>query len=80
MIYSALWRALPGPTVLKAVQVLVLVALAVAVLFLWVFPRIAPSMPFNENTVGTALPAGSPVGAHGIPFGAHGVEVGRGAA
>lgn len=73
MIYSALWRALPGPTVLKAVQALVLVALAVAVLFLWVFPRIAPSMPFNENTVGTALPAGS-------PFGVHGVETGRGGA
>ena len=62
MIYGALWRALPGPTVLKAVQALVLLAAAVAVLFLWVFPRIAPAMPFNENTVGAASTIGSPLG------------------
>ena len=61
MIYAALWRALPGPRLAKAVQALVLVAVAVAVLFLWVFPRIAPLMPFNDNTVGSA-PA---VGSHG---------------
>ena len=29
----------------------VLVLAVVAVLFLWVFPRIAPLMPFNDNTV-----------------------------
>lgn len=58
MLYSALWRALPGPTALKALQALVLVALVVAVLFLWVFPRIAPLMPFNDNTV-DASPAPS---------------------
>ena len=54
MLYSALWRALPGPTPAKALQVLVLLAAVVAFLFLWLFPRIAPSMPFNENTVGAA--------------------------
>jgi hypothetical protein len=72
MIYSALWRALPGPTVAKAAQALVLVALVVAVLFLWVFPRIAPSMPFNENTVGAAVPAGSTSGVHGVEGGGGG--------
>ena len=32
--------------------VLALVAAVVAVLFLWVFPAIAPHMPFNDQTVG----------------------------
>ena len=59
MIYGALWRALPGPAVLKALQALVLLGVVVAVLFLWVFPRIAPVMPFNENTVGAAATVGS---------------------
>jgi hypothetical protein len=54
MIYGAIWRALPGPTLLKALQALVLAALVVAVLFLWVFPRVAPYMPFNDNTVDAA--------------------------
>ena len=54
MIYGALWRSLPGPAVLKALLALVLVALVVAVLFVWVFPRVAPHMPFNDNTVGAA--------------------------
>ena len=56
MLYGALWRALPGPTPAKALQVLVLLAAVVAFLFLWLFPRIAPSMPFNDNTVGAAGP------------------------
>ena len=54
MIYGAIWRALPGPTALKVLQALLLVALVVAVLFLWVFPRVAPYMPFNDNTVDAA--------------------------
>jgi hypothetical protein len=54
MIYGAIWRALPGPTPLKVLQALLLVALVVAVLFLWVFPRVAPYMPFNDNTVDAA--------------------------
>ena len=58
MLYSALWRALPGRPAVKALQALVLVVLVVAVLFLWVFPRIAPLMPFNDNTV-DAGPAGA---------------------
>jgi len=54
MIYGAIWRALPGPTALKVLQSVLLVALVVAVLFLWVFPRVAPYMPFNDNTVDAA--------------------------
>ncbi|MFV0453310.1 MAG: hypothetical protein ACK5LS_13915 [Propioniciclava sp.] len=52
MFYSWLWRILPGPTVLKLLQAGILVAAVVAVLFTWVFPQIAPLLPFNENTVG----------------------------
>lgn len=51
MLYAALWRALPGPFVVKALLALVLLAAVVAFCFLWLFPRIAPSMPFNDNTV-----------------------------
>ena len=54
MLYSALWRALPGPAPVKLLQALVLLAAVVAFLFLWLFPRMAPLMPFNDNTVGAA--------------------------
>ena len=57
MLYAALWRALPGPAPAKLLQALVLLAAVVAFLFLWLFPRIAPLMPFNDNTVG-ATPMG----------------------
>lgn len=50
--YGLIWRILPGPMALKVFEVLILVVAVVAVLFTWVFPLIAPYMPFNENTVG----------------------------
>jgi hypothetical protein len=50
-MYSALWRALPGPRPAKVVQCVVLALLALAVCFLWLFPTIAPHMPFNDTTV-----------------------------
>ena len=51
-MYGWLWRLLPGPV---PVRVLIMAVLAAAVLvacFLWVYPAIAPYMPFNETTVG----------------------------
>ena len=51
-MYGWLWRHLPGPT---AVRVLIRGGRAAAVLtacFLWVYPAIAPHMPFNQTTVG----------------------------
>jgi hypothetical protein len=51
-VYGRLWRVLPGPVAAKAVQVLVLLVLVVAVCFGWVFPAVAPHLPFNEGTVG----------------------------
>jgi hypothetical protein len=50
--YGLIWRLLPGPTALKVVEACVLVLAVVAVLFTWVFPQIAPYMPFNDTTVG----------------------------
>lgn len=58
MLYAALWRALPGPFVVRVLLATVLALLLVAVCFLWLFPHIAPLMPFNDNTVDpTALRA-----------------------
>ena len=51
MLYAALWRRLPGPLVVRVLLAALLVLLVVVVCFLWVFPRIAPLMPFNDNTV-----------------------------
>jgi hypothetical protein len=51
VIYGALWRALPGPRPVRVVQAVVLVLAAVVFCLLWLFPRIAPHMPFNETTV-----------------------------
>ncbi len=50
--YGLLWRLLPGPKALKIVEALLLVLAVVAVLFVWVFPQVAPYMPFNDTTVG----------------------------
>jgi hypothetical protein len=50
-VYAFVWRHLPGPLVVRIVLALVLLAAVVAVLFLWVFPAIAPQMPFNNGTV-----------------------------
>ena len=52
-MYGPLWRLLPGPWLVKAFQLLVLVAGVVVACFLWLFPAIAPLMPFNDNAVQT---------------------------
>ena len=51
MIYAAIWRALPGPLPVRILLAVVLLVVVVAFCFLWLFPRIAPVMPFNDNTV-----------------------------
>ncbi|MFC5998851.1 hypothetical protein ACFP6A_08980 [Quadrisphaera sp. GCM10027208] len=51
-MYGWIWRSLPGPVAVKVLLALVLVVAVVAVLFVWVFPAIAPYLPFNDNTVG----------------------------
>lgn len=50
-MYGPLWRLLPGPWPVKVVLSLLLVAAVVAACFLWLFPAIAPYMPFSDNSV-----------------------------
>ena len=52
-MYAWLWRALPGHWHVKALLSAVLVVVVVAVCFLWLFPAVAPFMPFNDNTIQT---------------------------
>ncbi len=59
-MYGPLWRALPGPWPVKVFQLLVLVAVVVAVCFLWIFPAIAPHLPFNDNTIDPARASAAP--------------------
>ncbi|MER6989444.1 hypothetical protein ABT337_14200 [Saccharopolyspora hirsuta] len=49
-MYGWIWRHLPGGTGAKAVQAVLLVALAVALLLFVVFPWLDPLLPFNEVT------------------------------
>ena len=68
MIYAAIWRALPGPLAVRLLLSLVLVLAVVAFCFLWLFPRIAPAMPFNDNTVDpTATGAAPAYSLHHLP-------------
>jgi hypothetical protein len=51
-MYGWLWRHLPGPLAVRVVLAVLLVAAVFAVCFVWVYPAIAPHMPFNDTTVG----------------------------
>lgn len=61
-MYGWLWRRLPGGWLVKLVEMLVLLLAALAVLFLLVFPRVGPSLPFNHVTVDGPTPSSSPSG------------------
>ena len=50
-MYSWIWRTLPGGLPGKLLGSLVLLAAAVAVLFLYVFPAVEPLLPFSDVTV-----------------------------
>jgi len=51
-MYGWLWRHLPGPAVVRVVILLALAVVVLAACFTWVFPAVAPFMPFNDTTVG----------------------------
>lgn len=59
-MYPWIWRHLPGPWPVRLLVALVLLAAVVAVLFVYVFPQVAPLMPFNDGTIG---PTSSSAGA-----------------
>lgn len=50
-MYAALFRLLPGPLAVRVLTALLLLAAVVAVCFVWVFPAVAPYVPFNQQTV-----------------------------
>ncbi|WP_295690851.1 hypothetical protein [uncultured Brevibacterium sp.] len=50
-MYGLIWRALPGPWAVKLLLSLLLIAAVVYLLMEYVFPVVAPYMPFNEATV-----------------------------
>ena len=55
-MYAALWRALPGPTGVRLLLALLLALTVVAACFAWVFPAVAPYVPFNDTTVEDTAP------------------------
>ena len=59
-MYVWIWRHLPGGLPGKIVGTLVLLAGAVAVLFLVVFPYAEPRLPFNQVTVPHESPSEAP--------------------
>lgn len=50
-MYAALWRVLPGGRWAKLGWSVLLFLIVVAVLFTWVFPAIAPLLPFDRVTI-----------------------------
>lgn len=55
-MYAALWRALPGPVGVRLLLALLLLLAVVAACFVWVFPAVAPYVPFNDTTVEDTTP------------------------
>jgi hypothetical protein len=51
-VYPWIWRQLPGPVPVRLLVALALVAVIVLACFTWLFPAVAPYMPFNDQTVG----------------------------
>lgn len=51
-MYALIWRLLPGPVWARALQATVLALIVVFVLMQWVFPWVAPYLPFQQQTVG----------------------------
>jgi hypothetical protein len=50
-MYVWIWRHLPGALTLKLLQVLLLLAVVVALLMFVIFPWIEPHLPINQVTV-----------------------------
>jgi hypothetical protein len=52
VIFPLVWRLLPGPTALKVIELVVLLAAIVYVLFTWVFPWVAADiLPPPDGTI-----------------------------
>jgi hypothetical protein len=50
-LYGWLWRRLPGPTAVRALSALLLLAGVLALLFAVVFPAVEPLLPFDDSAL-----------------------------
>ncbi len=50
-MYAFLWGLVPGPLWVRILVVLAVFVALVFVLFEWVFPWVAPLLPFQQQTV-----------------------------
>lgn len=50
-MYRALWNLLPGPTWLKALEVIVLIVAVFFLLMEVIFPLVSQYMPYNDVAV-----------------------------
>ena len=50
-MYTWLWRHLPGPVAVRLAQALVLLAGAVVLMFLYLFPWVESQLPYSDVTV-----------------------------
>ncbi|SNU01334.1 hypothetical protein SAMN06298212_10969 [Ruaniaceae bacterium KH17] len=50
-MYGLIWRMLPGPVWFKAILAILLIVAVVYLLFVYVYPVVAPYMPFQEDSV-----------------------------
>lgn len=50
-MYVWIWRHLPGPVALRLLQVVLLLAVVVTLLFFVVFPAVEPHLPYSDVTV-----------------------------
>jgi hypothetical protein len=60
-VYGWIWRHLPGPTLVRLLIALVLIAGIVLLLFTVVFPWLEPLLPFTDVTVDDAGSAATPL-------------------
>lgn len=58
-MYGWLYRIIPGPWWVKVLVLLIVFAAIVVLLFGWVFPVIAPYMPFSQVNQGTISALGA---------------------
>jgi hypothetical protein len=50
-MYAWLWRHLPGPTPVRALLALILLAVVVVLLLFVIYPQVDPLLPFNHVNV-----------------------------
>jgi hypothetical protein len=51
-MYGWIWRHLPGPFGVRLLIAIGLVIAVIAICFQWIFPAVAPRMPWQDTTVG----------------------------